>query len=82
MSPGTGTLVTPLLVCGWGSVFGVLLVTPTLVIGLSLASLGLFVTPPLVIRVRLALGLLVGDSSCVHGESALTSAGASASDPI
>ena len=30
----------------------------------------------------LALGLLASDSSCVHGESALTSAGASASDPV
>ena len=39
-------------------------------------------TPPLVIRVSQALGLHVGDSSCRHGESAMTSAGASgASDP-
>ena len=27
-------------------------------------------------------GLLVGDSSCVHGESALTSAGVSVSDSV
>ena len=40
------------------------------------------VTPPLVFGVSLALGLLAGDSSCMHGESATTSTGASASDPV
>ena len=60
----------------------VLMVTPPLVIRVSLAVEGLLVTPSLVIRVSLVLGLLVSDSSCVCGESALTSADASASDPI
>ena len=83
-----GALVTPALGLGRGSVgcAGPWFSGPngdfTLVIRVSLASLGLFVTPPLVIGISLALGLLVNDSSCVCGESALTSAGASASDPV
>ena len=43
---------------------------------------GLVGDSTLVIGVSLALSMLVGDSSCVCGESASTSAGASASDPI
>ena len=60
----------------------VLVVTPPLVIRVSLVSLSLLVTAPLVIRVSPDLGLLVGDLSCVLGESTSMSAGASASDPI
>ena len=40
------------------------------------------VAPSLVIKISLALGLLVNDSSCVHRELTLTSAGATACDPI
>ena len=54
-----------------GTVFMVLMVTSPLVLRVSLALVGMLVTPPLVIRLSLAIGLLVSDSSCVHGESSL-----------
>ena len=58
------------------------MVTSPLVVRVSSASSGLLVTPPLIVRMSLALGLLISDSSCVHGESTSTSAGASASDSV